>query len=116
LKLCSGQVDTLVAHPNLPTQKIDHKTREHKLLVWSVDAPTPEVGPHSAHYLQRADRLGDVVVGPHLEAEYYAPFAVAGGQHDYRNVAAFSEFLTETDPVDTRERYVQEDQIERPGR
>jgi hypothetical protein len=106
----------LVAHPNLPTQEIYHEPGERKLLIRSVDALTPEVGPHAAHYLQRANRLGDVVVGPHLEAQYYASFAVAGGQHDHRNIAAFPELLAETDPVDARERYVQENQIERPSR
>ena len=29
LEFCSGQVYTLVAHPNLPTQKIYHETGEH---------------------------------------------------------------------------------------
>jgi hypothetical protein len=116
LELCSGQVYTLVAHPNLPTQKVDREIGEHKPLIWSVDAPTPEVSPHATHYLQRANRLGDVVVGPHLEAQYDASFAVAGGQHDYRNIAALPEFLTEADPVDAREHYVQENEIERPGR
>jgi hypothetical protein len=103
LKLCSGQVHTVIAHPNLPTQKIDHETREHKPLIWSVDAPTPEMGPYAAHHLQRANRLGDVVVSPHLEAKYDASFALAGGQHDYRNIAALPEFLTEADTVDARE-------------
>jgi hypothetical protein len=103
LEFCSGQVYTLVAHPNLPTQKIYHETGEHKSLIWSVDAPTPEVGPHTTHYLQRANWLGDVVVGPNLEAKYDASFAVAGGQHDYRNIAASPNFLTEADPVDARE-------------
>src|SRR5919112_6417765 len=116
LEFCSGQVYALVADPNLPTQKIDHEAGEHKSLIWSVDAPTPEVGTHATHYLQRADRLGDVVVCPHLETEYNASFAVARGQHDYRNVAAFPEFLTDTDTVDAREHYVQENQIERPSR
>src|SRR3712207_536955 len=74
------------------------------------------MGAHATHDLERANRLGDVVVGPHLEAQYDASFAVAGGQHDYRNIAAFPEFLTEADPVDAREHEVQENQIERPGR
>src|SRR5919107_4837022 len=59
LELRSGQLDTLVANPNLSTQKIHHETGEHKLLVWSVDAPAPEVGTHATHDLQRANRLGD---------------------------------------------------------
>src|SRR5215210_2195077 len=74
------------------------------------------MGTHATHNLKRANRLGDVVVGPHLEAQYDASFAVAGGQHDYRNIAAFPEFLTDADTVDAREHYVQENQIERPGR
>src|SRR5215213_1952663 len=110
LEFCGGQLDALVSHPNLPTQEIDHETGERKLLIRSVDAPTPEVGPHAAHYLQRTNWLSDVVVGPHLEAKHDASFAVAGGQHDYRNIAAFPKFLTKADPVDAREHNVQENQ------
>src|SRR5215203_1111076 len=116
LELCGGQVYTVIAGPDLTAQKIDHEPGEREPLIRSVHAPAPEMGPYAAHHLQRADWFGDVVVSAYLEAQDDASFAVSGSQHDHRHVAALPEFLAEADPVDSREHYVQYDQIERPGR
>src|SRR5215213_1167679 len=116
LELCGGQVYTVIARPDLTAQKIDHEAGEREPLIRSVHAPASEMGPYAAHHLQRTDRFGDVVVSSYLEAQDNASFAVAGGQHDHRHVAALPEFLAEADPVDPREHYVQHDKIERSGR
>src|SRR5215216_7025820 len=116
LELCGGQVYTVIADPDLTAQKIDHEPGKREPLIRSVHAPASEMGAYAAHHLKRADRFCDVVVSSYLEAQDDASFAVSGSQHDHRHVAALPEFLAEADPVDSREHYVQHDQIERPGR
>ena len=51
LELCGGQIDALLANPHLTPQKVDHEAGEHEPLIWSVHAPTPEMGPNSTHHL-----------------------------------------------------------------
>src|SRR5919199_4680750 len=104
--------------PDFPTQKIDYEAGKYELLVRSlaVHALAPEVGPNTTHYLQWANRLGNVIIGPHFEAHDDASFTTAGREHDYWYVATFPEFLAEGDSIDTREHYVQHDEIKGTGR
>src|SRR5215210_3200896 len=103
LELRGGQIDAVLADPDLTAQKIDHEAGEYKPLIRGFHAPTPEVSSYATHHLKRANRLGNVVVGPHFEAQDDAPFPLASGEHNYGYVAALPEFLAEGDPVDSRE-------------
>jgi len=74
---------------------------------------TPEHGPDPRHELPRAERLGDVVVGPHLEAEDPIELLGARRQHDDRQVHRRfrgTETSAHLEPVGAGEHQVEHDQ------
>ena len=58
------------------------------------------------------ERLGDVVVGAHLEAGDLVDLVPLGGQHDDRHLAAGAKPPAHLDPIQLREHDVEDDQIE----
>ena len=62
--------------------------------------------------LAHRERLGDVVVGPHLEAEDLVDLVVLGGEHDDRHLAAAAQPPADLDPVELRQHDVEHDQVE----
>ena len=64
----------------------------------------------------RAERLGDVVVGPPLEPCHHVALLALGGEHDDRDVAGLGVALEPTadlEPVDHRQHQVEHDQVGR---
>ena len=73
LELLERQRDALAAHRHLVTRGVETHVADLQHLVGLRDtrvvAPTAaQRGPHPRHQLTEAERLGDVVVGAHLEA------------------------------------------------
>jgi hypothetical protein len=79
LELRSGKVNTCLTGPYLPAQEVDDKPWKIQPLVpvLGVHAPPAQVGPDAAHKLCRVHRLGDVIVGAHLEPNDDVSLAVA---------------------------------------
>src|SRR5580700_7076466 len=67
-----------------------------------------ELGADAREQLARTERLGDVIVGPDLQAEHYVYLVVLGAEDDHRHAIAGSTDLAAD--VETRE--IGEHQIE----
>ena len=77
-----------------------------------------EQRPHARDQLVRAERLGEVVVGAHLEADDALGFLGAGGQHDDRDrrgVLVGAQQPADLEAVDVRQHQVEHDEIRRLG-
>ncbi len=69
--------------------------------------------PHPRQQLARVERLHDVVVGAHLEADH--PVGVLGhrGQHDHRHLGGRAQVAAERQPVLARHHDVEHHEIDR---
>jgi hypothetical protein len=72
----------------------------------------PERRPHAAAELTDRERLGDVVVGPHLEPEHLVDLVVLGREHDDRHLATGAQPATDLDPVDLGKHDVEDHEVE----
>ena len=73
---------------------------------------------HAGDELVGAERLGEVVVGAHLEADDALGFVGARGQHDDRNrrrLLVGAQQPADFESVDVRQHHIQHDQIRRFG-
>ena len=73
---------------------------------------SPQRRSDAAAELTDRERLGDVVVGAHLEAEHLVDLVVLGGEHDDRHLAAAAHAPADLDPVQLRQHDVEDDEIE----
>ena len=71
-------------------------------------------GAGASEQLARTERLYDIVVGPHFEADDAVGFVIPRGQHDDRQPAAGTQLLAEHEAVPPRQHDVEDDQID-PG-
>ena len=53
----------------------------------------PELGPHPRQQFRQPEGLGDVVVGPGIEAAHHIGFGIGAGQHDDRHAEAIAPQL-----------------------
>src|SRR5262245_53481074 len=71
----------------------------------------PEHGAHPGDELARAERLGDVVVGPELEPEELVELAVASGQDDDRGRPRRADRAGDLEAVEPGETEVEHDEV-----
>ena len=77
-----------------------------------VGAGPPEHGLDPEYELPRAERLGDVVVGAHGQAQDPVVLLAAGGDHDDRQRGAVGPQLTkDLDAVEARQHQVQQHEV-----
>ena len=73
----------------------------------------PQRGLHARAELAHRERLGDVVVGPELEAEHLVDLLRLGREHDDRHGRALrAQPLADLEPVDPRQHQVEHDEVE----
>src|SRR3990172_212494 len=70
-----------------------------------------EHGTDPGQQLQVAERLGNVVVGAHLQASHLVHLAVAGADHDDGHVGDAAHFLADLEAVDAREDDIEKQQV-----
>ena len=83
-ELLGGQADRAPAVGDevaLPVE-FDGPVRQHGVPRLGPSLRAAEQGPDARHQLARAERLGDVVVGPQLEADDAVRLLGAGREHD----------------------------------
>jgi hypothetical protein len=71
--------------------------------------------PDPGDQLARRERLGDVVVGPDLEADHPVDLVVTRREHEDVGVAEGPDATAHLDAVEAREREVEHDQVRCPG-
>src|SRR5918992_2904515 len=72
----------------------------------------PQRGADSRHQLGHLERLGDVVVGPELQARDDVDGLRLGREHHDRNLALAADFATDLEAVERRQHDVQDDGVE----
>ena len=75
-----------------------------------VDAA--EERAHPRQQLARAERLGEVVVRPHFQADDAVGLLAHGGQHQDRDVRAFADLAAELEAVLAGEHDVEDDEVD----
>ena len=71
---------------------------------------------HARDELTGVERLGQIVVGAHLEPDDLVDVVVAGGEHEDRDVGRLPDPAAHVDPVDIGEHEVEHDQRRSLGR
>ena len=66
--------------------------------------------------LARVERLGQVVVGAHLQADDAVGLVAARGQHDHRDFRLRAQLAAQRQPVVAGQHHVEHDQVEVPAR
>ena len=66
---------------------------------------------HPRQQLPRLERLGDIVVGAHLESDHPVHHVAGRGHHDDADVVALAQEARERDAVLARQADVQQDQV-----
>src|SRR6476661_2768966 len=116
LELDVGEVGALAAHGDDAALEVDlETTRGDRLLTAGPAADhlgAAERGPDAAAELTDRERLGDVVVGAHLQAEHLVDLIVLRREHDDRHLAPAPHPAADLDAVELRQHDVQNDQVE----
>ena len=76
-----------------------------------VERARSEDRPDPGDELARAERLGEVVVGPDREADQFVDLLGLRGQHDDVGVAERADLAADLDAVDPRQHQVEDDDI-----
>lgn len=79
--------------------------------VWVADAAQHRT--HACKDLRPAERLGDIVVGAHVQARDAVAFLSAGADHDDRDLAARPHHAADVEAAFARQHDVEQDQIDR---
>ncbi len=95
----AGIVDAQVA-------RLEHLTDGGELALIAA-----EDGADAGQELQVAERLGDVVVGAHLQAAHLVHLSGAGGKHDDGNVGKAPDLLAQLEAIDIGKHDVEQDEV-----
>ncbi len=72
---------------------------------------TAQDGPDAGHQLPGAERLGEIVVGPHGQADEHVGFVVAGGEHENGNRGLVLDPPADLQAVESRQHQVEHHQV-----
>lgn len=86
--------------------------QDSRLPDWLFGAPQHRFDP--CHQLPWRKGLGDVVVSTQLQAEHFVDLAIAGGEHQYRDLGELPDATTGLDTVHSREVEIEQDHRHRP--
>src|SRR5215211_979318 len=116
LELDVGQPDLLAADGDAAAARVDLELARDDRLACRAAAlehlRAAERRLHAAAELADRERLRDVVVRAHLEAEDLVDLVVLRGQHDDRHLAAAAQPAADLDPVEARQHDVEYDEVE----
>ena len=76
-----------------------------------VAADPAQDSAHPRHHFARRERLQDVIVRPHLQADDAVGLLVAAGQHDHRDVRARPQAAQEVEAASVGQNEVEDDEI-----
>ena len=80
-----------------------------------VGTSAPQGRPHAGDQLAQPERLGDVVVGTHLQADHRIDLRVACGHHDDGHLRLRPDLPAHVDAGDAREHHVEQHQAGADG-
>ncbi len=104
--LAAVDLDRVALHVHAHGADLEHVER----LVVHLDAAA-EHGADPRQQLARRVRLGDVVVGPELEAHDYVHLGVLGGEHDDRHALGRADLPAHLGAGEAGEHEVEQDQV-----
>ena len=78
--------------------------------------PAPQHGADAFDQQTLRERLGDVVVGAHAQAQHLVQFVVLGGEEDHRHVAVLPQPAEQLQPVHARHLDVENGKVDRLSR
>ena len=73
-------------------------------------------GPDAGHKLLELEGLGEVVVGPQVEALHAVVHLVAGGEHDHGHAGDLAQPAAKLEAVDAGQHEVEDDEVWRLGK
>jgi hypothetical protein len=77
----------------------------------SAQPRTPQHALDPGEQLARAEGLGEIVVGAHLQSDDAVGLLAARGEHDDRHVRAAAQVAAQLQPVGARQHQVEDDQV-----
>ena len=113
VELLRRELEVLLTDAGLATARIDLEVAvlDHGAFeVASFQAGAPKDRFHARDELTRIERLGQIVVGAHLEPDDLVDVLVAGGEHEDQDVGRLPDPAAHLDPVDIGEHEVEHDQ------
>ncbi len=120
--LLGRERDRLAVDGDAPARRVDRDAHaRHGRLVpgehrsTPCTARAPQQRAHACQQLAHAERLGDVVIGPALEAQHAVGLFGACGQHQDGRLsirAVTADRLTQRDAVEPRQHEIEHDQVE----
>jgi len=82
-----------------------------QLRLVGFDVRAPEQGLRSRDQLLRVERLGQVVVRPHLEPDHHVGDLVARGEHDDWHLALLADLFADRQPIRAGQHDVQDHEV-----
>jgi hypothetical protein len=113
VELFRSELNLLAAHTHFSSAGVDAQVAvlDHGgVELFPLRAGATEDGLDARDELARIERLRQVVVRAHLEADDLVDVLVAGAQHEDRHVGRLPDAPTDVDAVDVREHEVEDDQ------
>ena len=92
-----------------------HRARLLGPQIFRQRARAPQNALDAREQLARIERLGQIVVGAHFQADDAIGFLAARGEHDDRNLRAGAHVAAQREPVVARQHHVEHDDV-RPRR
>ena len=116
VELLGGEAQRPGSEAGAALGRVDRQVADDdRLLALGQGLDAAEDRPHPGDQLADAERLGEVVVGPHLEAEHPIALAGARGEHQDRGVGRLAaDLLADVEAVEARQHEVENDGVERP--
>jgi hypothetical protein len=116
VELVPGQIPRFAFELNRASRPIDRKTAEAEcsFLTFRADgaALSADERPKARQELARIERLGQIVVGPELEADDSVGILTARGQHQDRHVTHCAQPREKTEPIEPGKHYVEHHDVE----
>src|SRR2546427_1190078 len=109
--LARSEVERIRPDARAPPYRVDGEAAEMQL--WALDRlAAAHERPHPRFQFRERERLGDVVVGPEIEAPHAVRLGVVGGEkQDASLVASAAQLTQHVESVDARKAEVEHDQV-----
>src|SRR5262245_297402 len=115
IEFFTGELDRFASAADLVAAEVDFDITESiAVLLLRQRLRAPEHGFDTSEQFANGKRLGDVVVGAELEADYFVHFLATGSEHDDGNRGPLGfELFANVEAAHSRHHDVEDDQVGR---
>ena len=120
IELEGGQLDGLIIEQGDAPRRVDSQRTHHQLAAVGLHAmvlppATPGDGANAREEFAGRERLGQVIVGAHFEADDAVGFLAARGEHEDRHVGTVPDALEHLEAIHLRQHDIEDHRLKRLG-